>query len=131
MFVVMASWKCDPHTYFTFLERILTSTHMKKFNIFCIIYVAMSNIHFSGLDNVKMTCITQVSFKVTISKRHVYIAIRWPWKWYQYFYLGIWEDESFKIILLPSFQLVTRLNSKNRNETSLLMNTDTLICIWI
>ena len=26
---------------------------MKKFNIFCIIYVAMSNIHFSGLDNEK------------------------------------------------------------------------------
>ena len=28
----------------------------------------MSNIHFSGHDNVKMTCITQVSFKITISK---------------------------------------------------------------
>ena len=34
----------------------------------------MSNIHFSGLDNVKMTCITQVSFKITIRKKHVYIA---------------------------------------------------------
>jgi hypothetical protein len=32
---------------------------------------------------------------------------------------------------LPSFQLDTRLNSQNRNETSLLMNADTLICIWI
>ena len=32
---------------------------------------------------------------------------------------------------MPSFQLVTRLNSRNRNETSLLMNSDTLICIWI
>ena len=58
MFVVMASGKCELHTYFTFLQIILTSTHMKKFNIFCIIYVAISNIHFSGLDNVKMTCIT-------------------------------------------------------------------------
>ena len=29
------------------------------------------------------------------------------------------------------FQLVTRLNSQNRNETSLLMNSDTWICIWI
>ena len=28
----------------------------------------MSNIHFSGHDNVKMTCITQVSFKITIRK---------------------------------------------------------------
>ena len=28
----------------------------------------MSYIHFSGLDNVKMTCITQVSFKITIRK---------------------------------------------------------------
>ena len=58
MFVVMASGKCDLHTYFTFLQRILTSTQMKKIFSFCIIYVAMSNIHFSGLDNVKMTCIT-------------------------------------------------------------------------
>jgi len=38
--------------------RILKSTLMKKFNIFCIIYVEMSNIHFSALDNVKMTCQT-------------------------------------------------------------------------
>ena len=74
---------------------------------------------------------TKVSFKITIRKRHVYTDIRWPWKWNQYFYLGIWEDELSKIILLPSFQLVTRLNSLNRNETSLLVNSDTLICIWI
>ena len=131
MFVVKASGKCELHTYFTFLQRILNSTHMKKFNIFCIIYVAMYNFQFSGLDNVNMTCITQVSFKITIRKKHVYIDIRWPWKLNQYFYLAIWEDERFKIIFLPSFQLVTRLNSQNRNETSLLMNSDTLISIWI
>ena len=41
---------------------------MKIFNIFCIIYVAMSNIHFSGHDNVKMTCITQVSSKLLLGK---------------------------------------------------------------
>ena len=125
--------KCELHTYFTFLQVILTSTHMKKFNIFCIIYVAMSNIHFSGLDNVKWPAkhiSTKVSFKITIRKRHVYIDIRWPWKWNQYFYLAIWDEPS-KIIFLRSFQLVTRLNSQNRNETSLLMNFDTLICIWI
>ena len=74
---------------------------------------------------------TKDSFKITIRKRHVYIDLCWPWKWNQYFYLGIWEDERSKIIFLPSFQLVTRLNSQNRNETSLLMNSDTLICIWI
>ena len=74
---------------------------------------------------------TKVSFKITIRKRHVYIDIRWPLKWNQYFYLGIWVDERSKIIFLRSFQLVTRLNSKNRIETSLLMNSDTLICIWI
>ena len=49
----------------------------------------------------------------------------------QYFYLGIWEDERSKIIFLASSQLDTRLNSQNKNETSLLMNTHTLICIWI
>ena len=74
---------------------------------------------------------TKVSFKITVRKRHFYFDIRWPWKWNQYFYLGIWEDERSKIIFLPSFQLVTWLNSQNRNETSLLMNSDTLICIWI
>ena len=74
---------------------------------------------------------TKVSFKITTRKRQVYIYIRWTWKWNQYFYLGIWEDERSKIIFLPSFQLVTGLNSQNRNETSSLMNSDTLICIWI
>ena len=33
---------------------------MKKFKIFCIIYVAMPNIQFSGVDNEKMTCQTHV-----------------------------------------------------------------------
>ena len=74
---------------------------------------------------------TKVSFKITIRKRHVYIDIRWPWKWNQYFYLGIWEHERSKIIFLPSFQLVTPLNSQNWNETSLLINSDTLNCIWM
>jgi len=74
---------------------------------------------------------TNVSFKITIRNRHVHIDIRRPWKGNQYFYLGIREDERSKIIFLPSFQLVTRLNTENRNETSLLMNSDTLICIWI
>ena len=49
----------------------------------------------------------------------------------QYFYFGIRNDESTKIIFLPSFQPVTRLNSQNRNEKILLMNSDTLICIWM
>ena len=74
---------------------------------------------------------TKVAFKITIRKRPVYIDICWPWKWNQYFYLGIWEDERSKIIFLPSFQLVKRLNSQKRNEKSLLMNSDTLICIWV
>ena len=74
---------------------------------------------------------TKVSFKINITKRHVHIDIRWPWKWNQYFYLGIREDERSKIIFLPSFQLVTRLNSQNRNEKSLLMDSDSLIFIWI
>ena len=74
---------------------------------------------------------TKVSFKITIRKGHVHFDIRWPWKWNQYFYLENWEDEHSKIIFLYSFQLVTRLKSQNRNDTSLLMNFDTLICIWI
>ena len=47
--------------------------------------------------------------------------------------ISIWELEKMNVKnnIFPSFQLVTRLNSQNRNETSLLMNSDTLICIWI
>ena len=74
---------------------------------------------------------TKVSFKINIKKTHFYIDLRWPLIWNQYFYLGIWNDERTNIRFLPSFQLVTRLNSQNRNETSLLINSDTLICIWI
>ena len=48
--------------------------------------------------------------------------------------ISIWQFEIMnvqKIIFSPSFQLVTRLNSQNSNETSSLMNTFTLICICI
>ena len=89
---------------------------------------------FSGFDNAKWLAkhiSTNVSFKITIRKRHVHIDILWTWKWNKYFCWGIREDERSKITFLPSFQLVTRLNSQNRNETSLLMNSDTLTCIWI
>ena len=47
------------------------------------------------------------------------------------FLFGFWEDKRSKIIFLPSFQLVARLNSQNRNETILLINSETLICIRI
>jgi len=60
---------------------------------------------------------TKVSFKFTIRKKHVYIDIGWLWIWNQYFYLGIWNNDRTKIIVLPSFQVVTRINSQNRNET--------------
>jgi len=36
---------------------------------------------------------TQVSFKIAISKRHVYIDIGWTWIWELCFYLGIWNDD--------------------------------------
>ena len=120
---------------FHFFTRNSITTHTKKFNIFfCIIYFALSNIHFSALDNVKLLTKRNnywSSLKIIIRKRHVCIDIRWPWKWNQYFYLGIWNDERTKIIFLPKFQLVTRLNSQNINETTLLMNSKTLICIWL
>ena len=134
MFVLMASGKCELHTYYTFLQRILTSTHIKKIIFFlhnisgCPTFTFQVSIMSKWLAKHKST---KVSFKITIRKRHVYTDIRWPWKCNRYFYLGIWEDERSKIILLPTFQLVTRLNSQNRIETSLLMNSDTLICKWI
>ena len=71
-----------------------------------------------------------VSFKITIKKR----CFHWhslTLKVKTVFLFGNLRNERSKIISLPSFHLVTRLNSQNRNETSLLMNSDTLICIWI
>ena len=59
---------------------------------------------------------TKVSFKFTYRNRHVYIDICWPWIWNQYFYLGIWNDDRTKIIVFPLFQVVTQINSQNRNE---------------
>ena len=90
----------------------------------------MSNIHFSGLDNVKMTCITQVSLKIILEKT----CLHWhslTVKMKPVFLFEDFRNERSKIIFLPSFQVVTRLNSQNRNETSLLMNSGTFICIWI
>jgi hypothetical protein len=75
--------------------------------------------------------ITKVSFKITIRKRHVYFVIGWPWIWNQCFYLGIWNDDRTKMIVLPSFQPATRLNSQKKMKLHLLMNTYTLIWWWI
>ena len=63
---------------------------------------------------------TNVSFEITIRKRHVCIEIRWPWIRIQYFYLGIWNYYRTKMIVLPSFQFATRLNSQNRNENEII-----------
>ena len=80
----------------------------------------MSNIQLSALDNIKITCqnmSTKAFFKFTFRKGHVYFDIGWTWIWNQYFYLGIWNNDRTKIRVLPKFQLVTRINSQNRNET--------------
>ena len=115
MFVGMASGKWELHIQFTFLQEFENPQLGKNLIFFCIIYVAMSNNHFSVLDNVKMT--TKVSLKITARKRCVYIEIGSHWKQNQCFYLGIWNDDRTKMVILPSFQLATRLNSKNINET--------------
>ena len=60
---------------------------------------------------------TKVSFKITIRKRHVCIDIRWPWKWNQYFYLGIWVDErSKKIFLLFSDHYTIKFTEEKWNK---------------
>jgi hypothetical protein len=63
---------------------------------------------------------TKDSLKITIRKAHDYIDIRWTWIWIQYIYLGIWNDDRTEIIVFPSFQLATRLNSQNRYETEVI-----------
>jgi hypothetical protein len=119
---------------FHFSTRILNSKHTKVFNVFRIIYVAMSNNQFSPSIMSKWFAkhiSTKRSFKITTRKRHVYIEIGWHWIWNQCFYLGIWNDDRTKMIVFPSFQLYTRLISQNSIKQSLLMNSDSLICLWI
>ena len=60
---------------------------------------------------------TNVSFKITTRKRHIYIKFGGPWIWNQCFYLGIWNDVRNEMILLRWFQLATRSISQNKNET--------------
>ena len=74
---------------------------------------------------------TKFKFKITIRKRHVYIYIPWPWIRNQYFCLGIWSVDRTNMILLHSFQLATRLNSRNIYESVFHNKSETLICIWI
>ena len=120
MFVVIASRKCELHIYFTFLQEFWPPHIRKSLNFFRLIYVAMSNNQFWAFDNVKMTSkhiIIKVSFKITVRKTHVYLDIRWPWIWKQYLHLGISIDDRPIIMVLPSFQLATHLNTQDRIET--------------
>ena len=113
--------KMWPSYTFHFFTRIITSTHTKVFNILFESYMSrFPPVNFQLL--IMSKCLvqrisTKVSFKITDKKRHVYIDIGWPWLWNQCFYLGIWNDDRTKIIVFPSFQLVTRLNSQNTNLT--------------
>jgi len=74
---------------------------------------------------------TKVSFKITIWKKHVYLDIGWPWIWKQGFPLGIWNDVRTKMIVLPSFQLATRLNSQNTNEIDVINRQWHINFLWI
>jgi hypothetical protein len=92
----------------------------------------MSNNQFSNLDNLKWLAkhiSTKFSFKITTRKRHVYIEIGWHWIWNQCFYLGIRNDDRTKMIVVPSFQAATRLNSQNTNETVFINEQWTLISL--
>ena len=121
MFVVMASGKCELHTYFNFLQRILTSTQTTEFNILFAEYVSRCRTFNFQLSKITKWndkhIITKVFFKITIMKRHGYNDIGWDWIWNQCFYLVIWNDDRNKILVLPSLQLATRFNSQKTNET--------------
>ena len=47
------------------------------------------------------------------------------------FYLVIWNDDRTKMIVLPSFQLATRLNSQNTNEADFINEIWHIHCLWI
>ena len=108
--------KMWPSYTFHFSTRILTSTHTKVFNILFAIYMSRCpTINFQLTIMSKWLAkhiSTKVSFKITIRNRHRYVDIGWLWIWNQCFYLGIWNDDRTKLIVLPSFQLATQLNLK-------------------
>jgi hypothetical protein len=128
-------WEMWPSYTFHFSTRNLNSTHTKVSNIFFSLYMSrFPTINFqlwiiSKLLDKHLSTI--VSFKITTRKRHVYIDIFWPWIWNQCFYLGIWNDDRTKTIVLPSFQFATSLNSQNTNETESINELCTLFCLWI
>jgi len=80
----------------------------------------MSNNQFSALDNVKMTCQTQsIKFpsKLQLGKDMftlAYVDLEYETR---ISILEIWNDYCSKMIIFPSFQLATWLNSQNTNET--------------
>jgi hypothetical protein len=109
-----------PSHTFHFSTRIRTSTHSKVFNVFFALFLSRCpaiNLQFSIISKWLAKHIsTQVSLKIAIRKRHVYIDIVWPWIWNQCFYLRIWNDDGTKMIVLPSFRVATGLNSQNTNK---------------
>jgi len=107
-------WKMWSSYTLDFSTRILTTTHTKVYISRCPTF----NFHFSIMSKwLAKHIITKVSYKITIRKRQVNIAFGWPWIWNQCFYLGIWNDDRTKMIVLLSFHIATRLNSQNTNET--------------
>jgi hypothetical protein len=113
--------KLWPSYTFHFSTRILTSTHTKGFNICFALYMTRCptiNIQLSIMSKWLARHIsTKFFFKITFRKRNVYFDIGWSWIWNQCFYLGFRNDVRTKMIVLPSFQLATKLNSQNTNET--------------
>jgi len=109
-----------PSYTFHFSTRILTSTHTKLFNIFFALYMPRCpTIYFQFSIMSKWLAqhiSTKVSFKITTRNRHVFIDIFWHCIWNLCFHLGIWNDNRTKMMVLPSFQVATRLKSQNTNE---------------
>ena len=107
-----------PSYIFHFSTRILNSTHTKKFNIFRILYVSMcNNFQLSIISKWLAKHIsTNVSSKLLVGKYIFTLTLVVLEYVTIVYYLEIWNDYPTKMIVLPSFQLATRLNSQNINE---------------
>jgi len=67
--------------------------------------------------------ISKFSFKITISQRHVYIDICWPWICNRCFYLGIWNDDRPKWMFCLRFISLHDLIHKTQMKLRLFMNS--------
>ena len=135
MIVVMVSGKCDVHIHFTFLQEFWTPHIRKYFYIFFALYMTRFPT-FNFQLSIMSKCLakrinTKVSFKITVRKRYVTLTL----VELQYeTSVSIWE---FEMMIVLNWMFCLHFSSlhdyihRTKMKLCLLMNSDTLVCLWL